>query len=497
MADGMNANPQNPQTDLGAVAPPHNLDAEQAILGAMLYDNEVYHRLDVPLRAEHFYDPLHGRIYEVLVSLIEKGRLADPVTLYDHFVRDGGLAEIGGPAYLAGLMESAGLSATAPEYARIVRDLAIRRELIRVAGEIAAEAVEGVEAGESAVSQIEAAERKLFSLAEQGSANRGAKAFSHSVREAVEMAAEAYKSDGGLSGIATGFDELDRTLGGLHPSDLLILAGRPSMGKTALAVNIAYQVASHYRGEPDREGRIKPASGGRVLVYSLEMSGAQLALRIVSDASGVGGDRLRRGDLTPQEFGQVKQAAMDISNIPLHIDDTGGISIGQLTAAARRLQRSEGLDMIVVDYLQLVTASNRRSDGRVQEVSEITQGMKAMAKELNVPVIALSQLSRQVENREDKRPQLSDLRESGSIEQDADVVMFVYREAYYTERAEPEAGTDKHFEWQEKMNRIRHRSEVIIGKNRHGPVRTCTLGFQPELTKFYNLEREDKYEITH
>jgi replicative DNA helicase len=228
------------------------------------------------------------------------------------------------------------------------------------------------------------------------------------------------------------------------------------------------------------------------------MSGAQLALRIVSDASGVGGDRLRRGDLTPQEFGQVKQAAMDISNIPLHIDDTGGISIGQLTAAARRLQRSEGLDMIVVDYLQLVTASNRRSsDGRVQEVSEITQGMKAMAKELHVPVIALSQLSRQVENREDKRPQLSDLRESGSIEQDADVVMFVYREAYYTERAEPEAGTDKHFEWQEKMNRIRHRSEVIIGKNRHGPVRTCTLGFQPELTKFYNLEREDKYEPQH
>jgi replicative DNA helicase len=431
----------------------------------------------------------------VIEVLIEKGRLADAVTLHDHFARDGGLAEIGGPAYLATLTENAGLSATAPEYARVVRDLSVRRELLRIAGEILREAIEGVEAGEPATKQIESAERKLFSLAEQGGSSQAVKPFVVAIRDAVSMAAAAFERQGGLSGIATGFADLDRTLGGLHPSDLLILAGRPSMGKTALAVNVAFHAARHYQGEIDRDGRERAKDGGRVLVFSLEMSAAQLAMRLLSDFSGVGGDRIRRGELTRTEFMAVKEAARELDQLPLMIDDTGGISIGQLAARARRVARSTGLDMIVVDYLQLVTASNsRRSDNRVQEVSEITQGLKAIAKELNVPVVALSQLSRQVENRDDKRPQLSDLRESGSIEQDADVVMFVYREAYYVERAEPEAGTDKHFDWQEKMNRIRHRAEVIIGKNRHGPVRTTVLGFNPELTKFYNLEQEGRYE---
>jgi replicative DNA helicase len=309
------------------------------------------------------------------------------------------------------------------------------------------------------------------------------------------MAAEAYSRDGGLAGLSTGLIDLDKMLGGLHPSDLVILAARPSMGKSSLALNIAFDVARHYAWEPQPDGARKTVGGGVVAFFSLEMSAEQLAMRLLGEVSGVSSDRLRKGEIDASEFGQVRDAAIEIQEAPLFIDDTGGISIAQLAARSRRLKRTSGLDLIVVDYLQLITGSDRgRNDNRVQEVSEITQGLKALAKELSVPVLALAQLSRQVENREDKKPQLADLRESGSIEQDADVVMFIFREAYYKSRTEPREGTPEHLTWQEEMDQIRHLAEVIIGKQRHGPIGTVKLHFNENLTKFSNLAREGRFE---
>jgi len=310
------------------------------------------------------------------------------------------------------------------------------------------------------------------------------------------MAAEAYSRDGGLAGLSTGLIDLDKLLGGMHPSDLVILAARPSMGKSALATNIAFNAAKNYAWEPQPDGTRKTVNGGVVAFFQLEMSSEQLAMRLLAEVSGVPSDRIRKGEIDASEFGQIRDAAIEIQEAPLFIDDTGGISIAQLAARARRLKRTAGLDLIVVDYLQLVTASDRnRNDNRVQEVSEITQGLKALAKELSVPVLALAQLSRQVENREDKKPQLADLRESGSIEQDADVVMFIYREAYYMSRTEPREGTPEHLTWQEDMDKVRHLAEVIIGKQRHGPIGTVKLHFNENLTKFGNLAREGRFEV--
>ena len=339
------------------------------------------------------------------------------------------------------------------------------------------------------------AEQSLYTLAETGAASTGFVPFSNALSGAVDMAAEAFHRDGGLAGLSTGLVDLDQKLGGLHPSDLLILAGRPSMGKTALATNIAFNVARNYRWEPTPDGVRKTVSGGVVAFYSLEMSAEQLAMRILADASGVSSDKLRKGEIDASEFGRVRDAAIEIGESPLFIDATGGLPIGKLAARARRLKRAQqGLDLIVVDYLQLATAvgDGKRDMNRVQEVSEITQTLKALAKELSVPIIALSQLSRQVENRDDKRPQLSDLRESGSIEQDADCVMFVYREEYYLGRAEPREGTEDHLKWQQDMDEVRGKAEVIIGKQRHGPTGTVQLAFQADITRFTNLADEDK-----
>jgi replicative DNA helicase len=310
------------------------------------------------------------------------------------------------------------------------------------------------------------------------------------------MAAEAYDRDGGLAGMSCGLIDLDQKLGGLHPSDLLILAGRPSMGKTALATNIAFHVARHYAWEPQPDGTKKTVNGGVVAFFSLEMSAEQLAMRLLAEASGVSSDRLRKGEIDASEFGRVRDAAMEIQESPLYIDATGGLSIAKMVARARRLKRQVGLDLIVVDYLQLLTTDGSKGDNRVQEVSMITQGLKALAKELAVPILALSQLSRQVENREDKKPQLSDLRESGSIEQDADAVMFVYRESYYLGRAEPNTNdASKHLEWQEKMDQVDGMAEVIIGKQRHGPIGTVKLAFNADLTKFGNLARDGRFDV--
>jgi len=473
---------------------PSNIEAEQALLGSLLYDNGAYERILDKLQSGHFYEPFHQRLFAAVETHIRKGQLAEPILLADEFKRDPAFEELGGLRYLADLVDRAPPAANAPDYARVIYDLALRRELIRIGGEISTEAQTG-DPDRTARDQIEQAEQQLYTLAESGSASTGFIGFADALRGAVEMAAEAYSRDGGLAGLSTGLVDLDQKLGGLHPSDLVILAGRPSMGKTALATNIAFNVARHYAWEPQPDGTRKTVNGGVVAFFSLEMSAEQLAMRLLADVSGVSSDRLRKGEIDASEFGRVRDAAIEIQESPLFIDATGGLSISKLAARARRLKRSSGLDLIVVDYLQLVTGGDGRGqENRVQEVSMITQGLKALAKELSVPVIALSQLSRQVENREDKRPQLSDLRESGSIEQDADVVMFVFRESYYLGRGEPREGTPEHLQWQEDMDRVGNLAEVIIGKQRHGPIGTVKLHFNADLTKFGNLAREGRFE---
>jgi replicative DNA helicase len=488
MADG-----SFPTPPAGGAPAPHNLDAEQALLGAILFDNEVLNRLGALLAPSHFYDPVHGRLFAAMQKAFGLGKLADAVTLRDQFERDGGLSEIGGAAYFAELLTRAASTAAALDYAHIILDLAMRRELIRLGGEIAEIAADPA-ADLDPERQIEQAEKRLYDLAVSGQIDKGWITFPKAAAQSIAMAEAAYKMEGRISGIPTGLTDLDRKLGGLHRSNLIILAGRPSMGKSALAMNIAFNAARRFRAERQDNGKMKTADGGVVGFFSLEMSAEQLATRLLADYSGIASDRLRRGDIKPAEFSRLREAAEELERLPLYLDETGGISLAALAARARRLARApQGLDLLVVDYLQLVTASNRKSEGRVQEVSEITQGLKALAKDLNIPVIALSQLSRQVENRDDKRPQLSDLRESGSIEQDADVVMFVYREAYYLERQEPKPGTDEHFQWQTDMDRLAKRGEVIIGKQRHGPIGKIELAFEPELTRFSDLAQDGRY----
>ncbi|MDQ8027239.1 MAG: replicative DNA helicase [Brevundimonas sp.] len=463
---------------------PHNLEAEQALLGSLMFDNAVFERLSDRLRGSHFYEPFHQRLYDAVEDHIRQGMLAEPTILMERFKQDPAFQEFGGLRYLADLVDRAPPAANAPDYARVVYDLALRRDLIRIGGEIIKDAPDPERPAED---QIEQAEQTLYSLAETGKPSSGFVSFSHALSGAVQMAAEAYQRDGKLAGLATQLDDLDQKLGGLHPSDLLILAGRPSMGKTALATNIAFNVARSYRWEPTPEGR-KTVSGGVVAFYSLEMSAEQLAMRMLADASGVSSDKLRKGEIDASDFGKIRDAAVEIGESPLYIDATGGLSISKLAARARRLKRMDhGLDLIIVDYLQLVTTGENSQKNRVQEVSEITGGLKALAKELSVPIIALSQLSRQVEQREDKRPQLSDLRESGSIEQDADCVMFVYRESYYLGRAEPKEGTEEHLQWQQDMDRLEHQAEVVIGKQRHGPIGIVKLAFDANTTRFGNL----------
>lgn len=466
---------------------PHNLDAEQAFLGALLYDNELFHRVADWLKPEHFYDPVHGRIFDTASDLIGRGSLADAVVLKTQFDKDDGLREIGGTTYLAVLMEGAVSGNAAIEYAKIIYELALRRELIRIGNDLANAA--GQDAEIQARALIQDIEQQLYNLAEEGSASRGFVSFKQALAESVESASAAYERDGGLAGISSGLNELDRKLGGLHPSDLIILAGRPSMGKTSLATNIAFNIAKAYQYEEQPDGTKKTVRGGVVGFYSLEMSAEQLATRLIADHTSIPGYMIRQGTIDAAQYEEIRDGVLEIQALPLFIDDTGGLPISALAARARRLKRTHGLDIIIVDYLQLITSSRARAGAsRVEEVSEVTQNLKALAKELNVPIIALSQLSRQVENREDKKPQLSDLRESGSIEQDADVVLFVYREAYYKEREKPREDTPEYLAWEEEFRRIEKVAEVVIGKQRHGPIGSAKLAFDGMLTKFTDLE---------
>jgi len=467
---------------------PHNIEAEQQLLGAILTNNDIFERIVAIVRAEHFFDPVHGRIFAAAAQRIQKGALASPVTLKAFLEGDEGLRLLGGPGYLARLAGGAISTYAARDYAQLVRDLSLRRELVGLGRDIADRAAR-VEVEGEAREQIVEAEQRLYRLAETGGPERGFRPFVAAALEAVEVADAARRRDGGLAGMSTGLDDLDRKLGGLHRSDLVILAGRPSMGKTALATNIAFAIARSHRRGPKPDGTEGTVEGGVVGFFSLEMSAEQLAARILSEASGIPSDRIRRGDLTWEEFRRFAEAARELEACPLYIDDTPAIPIAQLAARARRLKRTHGLDALFVDYLQLIRPATMR-DSRVNEVSEITQALKAIAKELDIPVVALSQLSRQVESRDDKRPQLSDLRDSGSIEQDADVVMFVFREEYYREREKPsEDNLDAMAKWQAAMQAVHGKAEVVIGKQRHGPIGTVEMAFDGKLTRFSNLVR--------
>jgi replicative DNA helicase len=478
----------DPRDHEGATLP-KNLDAEQALLGSIMFDNAVLERLPDSLKGAHFFEPFHQRLFDACATAVGKGLVAEPTVLVSQFTNDPAFEEFGGIRYLLDLVDHAPPSTNALSYARDIRDLAVRRDLIRIGGEIAHQAVDPAL---PATDHLAKAEGALFELAETGERSRGVIAFREALRGALDMAEAAFRRDGALAGLATDLVDLDQKLGGLHPSDLLILAGRPSMGKTALATNIAFNVAKKYRYEaaPDAPGGMKTVAGGRVLFFSLEMSPEQLAMRIIADAAGVSSDRIRKGQISRDEFARMKEVESLLSEIPLLTEATGGIPIGKLCAIARRQHRKTPLDLIIVDYLQLATTGSGSSQrNRTQEISEITGGLKALAKELNIPILALSQLSRQVESRDDKRPMLSDLRESGSIEQDADAVMFVFREHYYLSRAEPKEGSSEHLKWLEDVEATRHLAEVIIGKQRHGPIGTVRLSFDADTTRFGNLAR--------
>jgi replicative DNA helicase len=472
-------------------AAPQNTEAEQALLGAILVNNEAFYRVSDFLEAKHFHDALHQRIYEIATSLIRANKLATPVTVKT-FLAAEQIPDLDVPKYLALLAGEATTIINAEDYGRTIYDMALRRALIGI-GEDMVNTAYDAPVDLSPARQIEDSEKKLFELAETGRYDGGFQGFGQALTTAIDMASAAYRRDGHLSGIATGLSDLDERMGGLQPSDLIILAGRPGMGKSSLATNIAFNVAKAWRAEPRPDGTQKTVNGGIVGLFSLEMSAEQLATRIISEQAMVASERIRRGKIDEDEFARVVTAAQEMQSLPLYIDQTGGISIAQLAARARRLKRQRGLDLLVIDYIQLISGSSKRSsDSRVQEVTEITTGLKALAKDLAVPIIALSQLSRQVESRDDKRPQLSDLRESGSIEQDADVVMFIYREEYYLKNKEPKVGTPEHEKWQTEMEAVHGHAEVIIGKQRHGPTGMVTLHFEGQFTRFSNLAHQER-----
>ncbi len=464
---------------------PHNIEAEQALLGAILVNNEAIYRVQDFLEPKHFFEPIHQRIFELAVSLVRSGKVATPVTLKTFLPTDLDIAGLSVNQYLARLAAEATTIINAEDYGRTVYDLCIRRGLIAIGEEVVNTAYEApVDA--TPADHIEEAERKLYELAETGRYDTGFQRFTTALTTAVDLAARAYQREEKLSGLATGLRDLDKYMGGLQKSDLIIIAGRPGMGKTALATNIAYNIAQAFLPQTNADGIIDAADGGRVGFFSLEMSAEQLATRIISEQTEIPSSVIRRGQITDADFDKIVEFSKTMQELPLYIDETGGLSIAQLAARARRLKRQRGLDLLVVDYIQLLQGSTRRAqEGRVQEVTEITMSLKALAKQLNIPVIALSQLSRQVEARDDKRPQLADLRESGSIEQDADVVVFVYRDAYYLKNAEPrDYNSQEHGEWQAKYDKAKYQAELIIGKQRHGPTGTIPLHFNGQFTRF-------------
>ncbi len=458
---------------------PSNLEAEQALLGSILVNNDIIDEIANIINPTSFYDPAHTKIYEVIETLNNKGMIANPITLKNFFEKDNMLEEVGGTEYLVKLTRFSSSTKQAVDYAKIIHEMYLRRELVLISEDLTSETLNAKD--QNAEKIIEKTEKSLFDLAERGSFSQSFLKFNQALDQTIEMATLAMKNDKGIVGVPTGLTDLDEKLGGLHKSDLVILAGRPSMGKTALATNIAYHAAQSLLSRQEKSS---------VAFFSLEMSSEQLSTRILSEQARIKSDDIRRGKVTEEEINRYIETSRNIYNLPLFIDETPAITIATLSNRARRIKRLFGLNLIVVDYIQLMRASSvSKSDGRVQEISEITQGLKALAKELSVPVLALSQLSRAVEQRDDKQPQLADLRESGSIEQDADVVMFVYREAYYLERKQPKLGSIEHAEWQSKMNDVNGLADIILGKQRHGPTGTIKVEFEGIYTKFKDLSK--------
>ena len=454
---------------------PNNIEAEQSVIGSVLLANEIFDDISIIISSKNFYDPIHKKIFEALEKLIYGGLLANPITLKNYFEKEKDDLNI--PEYLVKITKFSTSSRQAIEYSKLIFDLFVKRELIKISGEVIDQAkLNDLDIDGQKI--IENYEKSLFDLAEKGSFSSSLIKFDEAMRQTIEMASNAYKNEEGIVGVPTGLKDLDDRLGGLHKSDLVIIAGRPSMGKTALATNIAFNAAKKIQEMGEKSS---------VAFFSLEMSSEQLSTRILAEQSRIKSNDIRRGKISEEQFDKFIETSKDISELPLYIDETPAITIAALSNRARRIKRIYGLDMIVIDYIQLMRASNS-NNGRVQEISEITQGLKALAKELAVPVLALSQLSRAVEQRDDKKPQLSDLRESGSIEQDADVVMFVYREAYYLQGKEPRPATVEHAEWQAKMNEVSHLAELIIQKQRHGPTGNVMLEFEAMFTKFKDIQ---------
>ncbi|MBD1146703.1 replicative DNA helicase [Pelagibacterales bacterium SAG-MED28] len=459
---------------------PSNLEAEQALLGSILVNNDIIDEVSTLVSANIFFDPAHIKIYEVIESLNNKGMIANPITIKNFFEKDNMLNEVGGTEYLVKLTRFSSSVKQAIDYAKIIHEMYLRRELVQISDNLSHDTLNANSQEQNAENIIENTEKSLFDLAERGSFSQSFLKFNQALDQTIEMATLAMQNDQGLVGVPTGLTDLDEKLGGLHKSDLIILAGRPSMGKTALATNIAYNAAQHI---------LKRQEKSSIAFFSLEMSSEQLSTRILSEQARIKSDDIRRGKVTEEEINRYIETSRNIYNLPLYIDETPAITIATLSNRARRIKRLFGLSLIVVDYIQLMRSSSNRNEGRVQEISEITQGLKALAKELSVPVLALSQLSRAVEQRDDKQPQLADLRESGSIEQDADVVMFVFREAYYLERKQPKLGSIEHAEWQSKMNDVNGLADIILGKQRHGPTGTVKVEFEGIYTKFKDLSK--------
>ena len=455
---------------------PNNIEAEQAVIGSILVTNEIFDEINTIIESSNFFDPMHQKIYGAIENLIYKGMLANPITLKNYFEDE--KDELDVPEYLVKITKFSTSVRQTIEYSKIIYDMFVRRELIKISEETI-DTAKINDLNTNGQNIIEKSERSLFDLAEKGSFNSSLVKFDSAMKQTIEMASAAYKNEGGIVGVPTGLRDLDDKLGGLHQSDLVIIAGRPSMGKTSLATNIAFNAAKNIQDTGKKSS---------IAFFSLEMSSEQLSTRILSEQARIGSNDIRRGRISNEQFDQFLETSKNISELPLFIDETPAINIAAMSNRARRIKRLHGLDMIVVDYIQLMKGTSTNKDGRVQEISQITQGLKAIAKELAIPVLALSQLSRQVEQRDDHKPQLADLRESGSIEQDADVVMFVYREGYYLQRKEPREATVEHAEWQAKMNEVSHLAEIIIGKQRHGPIGKVTLEFEERFTKFKDTQ---------
>ena len=460
---------------------PCNIEAEQALIGSILVSNDIYDEISSIVDVKKFFDPIHAKIFSTIEMLIAKGLLANPITLKNYFENNEGLKELGGQEYLINITKFSTSAKQAIDYANIVHEMHVRRELIKISESVLNDASSSNEITSSGEEMIQNAEKSLFDLAERGHFNRSFLKFESALKQTIEMARSAYQSEEGIVGVPTGLTDLDSRLGGLHKQDLIIIAGRPSMGKTALATNIAFHAAKNIE---------KKSSKSTVAFFSLEMSSEQLSTRILSEQSRIKSNDIRRGRVSESEFEKFIETSKNIFDLPLYIDETPAITIAAISNRSRRIKRLFGLELVVVDYIQLMRSSGKKEYNRVQEISEITQGLKALAKELDVPVLALSQLSRQVEQRDNKKPQLSDLRESGSIEQDADVVMFVYREAYYLENKEPTLGSIEHAEWQQKMDEISRLADIMIGKQRHGPTGNIKVEFEAMYTKFKDLENK-------